>query len=112
SRESRLAEVTDRERTTLFERIQPYNRWGLQAYYDFSGSRAFLRDPECSYPMAFAEDLLAQASLLVHQERKHPSHAGLRRAGSTAYYALFHHLRTGAALILGTSWREHSNTKL
>jgi len=40
--------------------------------------------------MAFAEDLLKQAFLLVRKEPKNPSQASLRRAVSTAYYALFH----------------------
>src|SRR5579862_669642 len=40
--------------------------------------------------MAFADDLLEQAYHLAHRERKHPKQASLRRAVSTAYYALFH----------------------
>lgn len=40
--------------------------------------------------MAFAEDLLKQAFLLVHKEPKNPTQASLRRSVSTAYYALFH----------------------
>src|SRR5262245_59931641 len=40
--------------------------------------------------MAFAEDLLKQAFLLVHKEPKNPSQASLRRSVSTAHYALFH----------------------
>lgn len=36
SRESRLAEVTGRVAATLFDEIQPYNRWGLQPYFSFS----------------------------------------------------------------------------
>jgi len=40
--------------------------------------------------MAFAEDLLKQAFLLLNKERKTPSQASLRRSVSTAYYALFH----------------------
>jgi hypothetical protein len=40
--------------------------------------------------MAFAEDLLKQAFLLVHKEPKNPCQASLRRSVSTAYYALFH----------------------
>ena len=40
--------------------------------------------------MALAEDLLKQAMLLARKERKNPSQASLRRAVSTAYYALFH----------------------
>jgi len=40
--------------------------------------------------MALAEDLLEQAFLLLNKESKNPKQASLRRAVSTAYYALFH----------------------
>jgi hypothetical protein len=40
--------------------------------------------------VAFAEDLLKQAFLLLNKESKNPTQASLRRAVSTAYYALFH----------------------
>ena len=40
--------------------------------------------------MAFAEDLLNQAVLLLNKEPKNPTQASLRRSVSTAYYALFH----------------------
>jgi uncharacterized protein (UPF0332 family) len=40
--------------------------------------------------MAFAEDLLKQAFLLLNNEPKNPTQASLRRSVSTAYYALFH----------------------
>jgi hypothetical protein len=40
--------------------------------------------------MAFAEDLLKQAFLLVNKEPRNPTQASLRRSVSTAYYALFH----------------------
>lgn len=40
--------------------------------------------------MPFAEDLLKQAFLLAHKEPRNPKQASLRRAVSTAYYALFH----------------------
>jgi hypothetical protein len=40
--------------------------------------------------MAFAEDLLKQAFLLLNKEPKNPTQASLRRSVSTAYYALFH----------------------
>jgi hypothetical protein len=40
--------------------------------------------------MAFAEDLLKQAFLLLHKESKNPTQASFRRSVSTAYYALFH----------------------
>ncbi len=42
--------------------------------------------------MAFHDDLLRQAIQLVHKESKHPKQASLRRAVSTAYYAMFHFL--------------------
>jgi uncharacterized protein (UPF0332 family) len=40
--------------------------------------------------MAFHEDLLEQAQHLARRERQRPRQASLRRAVSTAYYALFH----------------------
>ena len=40
--------------------------------------------------MAFADDLLEQAYHLANKERDSPTQASLRRAVSTAYYALFH----------------------
>lgn len=40
--------------------------------------------------MAYHDDLLRQALQLVHQEPRNPKQASLRRAVSTAYYALFH----------------------
>src|SRR5258707_15869679 len=47
--------------------------------------------------MAFADDLLEQAQHLARREPKRPKQASLRRAISTAYYALFHLLTTSAA---------------
>jgi hypothetical protein len=40
--------------------------------------------------MALPNDLLKQAFLLLNKESKKPTQASLRRAVSTAYYALFH----------------------
>jgi hypothetical protein len=40
--------------------------------------------------MPFADDLLEQAHHLVTREEGEPKQASLRRAVSTAYYALFH----------------------
>lgn len=40
--------------------------------------------------MAYAEDLLEQAQHLAQREPKKPKQASLRRAVSSAYYALFH----------------------
>jgi len=40
--------------------------------------------------MSFADDLLQQAQHLANKERRYPRQASLRRAVSTAYYALFH----------------------
>ena len=44
--------------------------------------------------MPFADDLLEQAQHLAQREPKRPKQASLRRAISTAYYALFHLLIT------------------
>ena len=40
--------------------------------------------------MSFAQDLLEQAEHLVNRDGADPKQASLRRAVSTAYYALFH----------------------
>lgn len=40
--------------------------------------------------MSLAQDLREQAWWLVHRDRRRPKQASLRRALSTAYYALFH----------------------
>ncbi len=40
--------------------------------------------------MAFADDLLEQAEFLANRDPLSPKQASLRRAVSTAYYALFH----------------------
>jgi hypothetical protein len=40
--------------------------------------------------MAFADDLLEQAYHLANMDMRQPKQANLRRAVSTAYYALFH----------------------
>jgi hypothetical protein len=40
--------------------------------------------------MSLQKDLLRQAQMLASREPKHPRQASLRRAVSTAYYALFH----------------------
>lgn len=51
--------------------------------------------------MALAHDLLEQARHLANREPKRPKQASLRRAVSTAYYALFHLLTTAAV----ANWR-------
>ena len=52
--------------------------------------------------MAYHHDLLQQARRLAHQESKRPKQASLRRAVSTAYYALFHYLVAEAV----ANWRQ------
>lgn len=47
--------------------------------------------------MPFADDLLEQSRHLANREPKRPRQASLRRAISTAYYALFHLLTTASA---------------
>ena len=42
--------------------------------------------------MSLAEELLDQAGILLRREPKHPKQTSLRRAVSTAYYALFNFL--------------------
>jgi uncharacterized protein (UPF0332 family) len=46
--------------------------------------------------MSFADQLLEQARHLANRERTRPRQASLRRAVSTAYYALFHLLISDA----------------
>lgn len=46
--------------------------------------------------MAFADHLIEQAQLLANLDKKRPRQASLRRAVSTAYYAVFHLLTTAA----------------
>lgn len=55
--------------------------------------------------MSLPKDLLAQAEHLVRRERRRPRQASLRRAVSTAYYALFHLLSEASArfLVSGSS---------
>lgn len=45
SHESRLADVTARVAAKLFDELQPYNRWGLQPYFNFTSSQAHFRNP-------------------------------------------------------------------
>lgn len=42
---SRFADVTGRVATTLFDQLQPYNRWGLQPYFNFTSDPAHFRNP-------------------------------------------------------------------
>jgi uncharacterized protein (UPF0332 family) len=55
--------------------------------------------------MAFADDLLEQAYHLANRDRENPKQASLRRAVSTAYYALYHLLIDEAVsqMVSGTS---------
>jgi len=50
--------------------------------------------------MGLSQDLLEQARLLATTKPRHPKDASLRRAVSTAYYALFHLLTDGASRFL------------
>ena len=45
SQQSRLADVTGRVATVLFDQLQPYNRWGLQPYFNFTSDQAHFRNP-------------------------------------------------------------------
>jgi uncharacterized protein (UPF0332 family) len=54
--------------------------------------------------VAFHDDLLQQAIQLVHKEPRSPKQASLRRAVSTAYYALFHLLICEAV----ANWNRHN----
>lgn len=45
SHSSRLANVTGRVATALFDQLQPYNCWGLQPYFNFTSDAAHFRNP-------------------------------------------------------------------
>jgi len=49
---------------------------------------------------SFSEDLLEQADKLIRTDRRRPKQANLRRAVSSAYYALFHFLIEEATLLV------------
>jgi hypothetical protein len=42
---SRFAKVTARVTTTLFDQLQPFNRWGLQSYFNFTSTLAHFKNP-------------------------------------------------------------------
>ncbi len=42
---SRFAKVTARVTTTLFDQLQPFNRWGLQSYFNFTSDLAHFKNP-------------------------------------------------------------------
>jgi uncharacterized protein (UPF0332 family) len=50
--------------------------------------------------VSYASDLLHQAKHLANYEPKRPRQASLKRAVSAAYYSLFHHLASEAALLM------------
>jgi uncharacterized protein (UPF0332 family) len=52
--------------------------------------------------MGFPQDLLEQAGTLANLDKSRPRQASLRRAVSTAYYALFHLLTTAAV----SNWKQ------
>ena len=67
--------------------------------------------------MGFADDLLEQSYHLVHKDVGTPMQASLRRAVSTAYYAVFFHLLVDEAVsgwavehASAANWRERSTT--
>ena len=49
SHQSRLADVTGRVATVLSDQLQPYNRWGLQPYFNFTSDQAHFRNPGWMY---------------------------------------------------------------
>src|SRR5690348_10656250 len=57
--------------------------------------------------MPYSADLLEQAKHLAKREKNKPRQASLRRAASTAYYALFHFLIYEATL----NWRRPEQRK-
>lgn len=62
---------------------------------------------------AFTSDLLDQADTLVRIDPRRPKQANLRRAVSSAYYALFHFLIEEAVLlVVGTAYSDKSLRQL
>jgi hypothetical protein len=72
---------------------------------------------------SFPKDLLEQATFLAHKESKRPKQASLRRAVSTAYYALFHQLCADGSELLAPNtgiasrhkiqrWFDHGTMKV
>ena len=57
-------------------------------------------------------DLLEQAEHLARREKQRPKQASLRRAISTAYYALFHLLVDAGTRSVGTRGREPMRRQL
>lgn len=62
--------------------------------------------------MTVAEDLLAQANELFRLDARRPVQATLRRAISTAYYALFHQLTESSAALLLVERRKDLRLRL
>ena len=58
--------------------------------------------------MAYHDDLLKQAIDLIHKDASNPTQADLRRAVSTAYYAIFHLLISETTL----NWSRDSSRDL
>ena len=46
SHPSRIGDVTSRITTTLVDRLQPYNNWGLQPYFNFTSDQAHYENPD------------------------------------------------------------------
>lgn len=52
----------------------------------------------------YSDDLIAQADILLRLDKRRPKQANLRRAVSSAYYALFHFLiEESTLMVVGTS---------
>ena len=43
--ESRFADVTGRVAAKLFDELQPFNRWGLQPYFNFTTALSHFKNP-------------------------------------------------------------------
>ena len=63
---------------------------GLYPYFDFRTESEPGTEPEWFWPMPFPDQLLKQGSELPSKD--HGSQAALKRANSTAYFALFNFL--------------------
>lgn len=96
--------MTRRVESVLSDELKPA-ALGLLFYYSYRSrsEQATLKEPAWSRAMSLAKDLLEQAKHLASRERKRPKQASLRRAVSTAYYAVFY-------LLIGEAVRNWSRS--
>ena len=82
----RLLNITNQVEQAIVEQVEPLEKWGVLPYFNFrtQSEQATLNQP------AVSGDLLELARDLADLHPESPPQPSLRRAVSTAYYALFH----------------------